>query len=105
MDNTNEQMTKSHSEKEIYEGCLALMDELVKDFSDYLEYIGVDLSDYSEDEQFGVRKTPAEIVERLFLWGTSHSGGTSQRMKCKELGIDDAYEPIWFGFDESREEG
>ena len=81
-------MTSSHSEKCIYSGCIRLMNNLVDEFYSYLETIGIDVSELSEDERFRVSYYPTEIVETLFLSHTSHSGGTSQRMKCAELGID-----------------
>lgn len=81
-------MTSSHSEKEIYKGCLALMETLKDEFYKWLDSIGVDVSELDDEEQFCCNYYPTEIVERLFLWATTHSGGTSQRMKCAELGID-----------------
>ena len=83
-------MTSSHSEREIFDGCVALMQELTGHFERYLEYIGVDIKGEDDEERFGVKFYNTVIVERLFLWNTSHSGGTSQRLKCRELGIDDA---------------
>lgn len=96
-------MTSSHSEKEIYEGCLALMEELTGRFQEYLDFIGVDLSEYPTEEQFDASFQTTEIVERLFLWHTMHSGGTSQCMKCKELGIEPC-KTIHFKFDYEDEE-
>ncbi|SHI75815.1 hypothetical protein SAMN02745975_00548 [Geosporobacter subterraneus DSM 17957] len=37
-----------------------------------------------------------EIVQRLLLQKTSHSGGTSTRKKCEQLGFD-SYETIIIG--------
>lgn len=95
-------MTSSHSEKDIYEGCLALMNELTDRFYEYLEFLEVDLSEYPEEEQFDATFNTTEIVERLFLWRTYHSGGTSQRMKCEELGID-PWKEVHFKFDTDEE--
>ena len=87
-DQTYKPETTSHSEREIYDGCIALMQELVEAFGEYLEYIGYD--PYEDgNEYFSVAFPPTQIVERLFLWNTTHSGGTSQRLKCRELGIDE----------------
>lgn len=83
-------MTSSHSEREIFDGCVALMQELTDHFQRYLEYIGVDVKEEDDEERFGVKFYNTAIVERLFLWNTSHSGGTSQRMKCRELGLDES---------------
>ncbi len=87
-DAPEEDMTSSHNEKAIYEGCISLMEDLVDSFYEYLDFIGIDVNEQEEDEQFSKNFHPAEIVERLFLARTTHGGGTSQRMKCLELGID-----------------
>lgn len=83
------EMTASHSEAEIYKGCIALMQELMGRFDDYLDFIGLDPKEATDEERFATYFYPTHIVERLFLWNTNHSGGTSQRLKCRELGIDD----------------
>lgn len=82
-------MTSSHSEKDIYEGCISLMNDLLRQVYEWLDMVGFDVSELDRDEQFATHFYTMEIVERLFLWNTSHSGGTSQRMKLKELGITD----------------
>lgn len=92
-------MTSSHSEKETYDGCISLMKSLVSYFYEWLDYAGIDISDFDNEDNFCVHFYPTWIVERLFLQGTSHSGGTSQRMKCRELGIDEDALVI-FNFDE-----
>jgi hypothetical protein len=60
------------------------MQSLMGRFEEYLDYI--DFKPDSEEERFGTQFYLTEIVERLFLWKTNHSGGTSQRMKLRELG-------------------
>lgn len=77
--------TSSHSEKDIYEGCIALMHELTDRFKEYLEYMDIDTND--RKEAFCTSFYPTEIVKRLFLWRTGHNGGTSCRMKLEELGV------------------
>lgn len=102
--NPKTDMTSSHSEKEIYKGCLALMYELFDIFKEWLEFIGYDTQNpTNEEESFCYQVYPTHIIERLFLWGTTHSGGTSRRMKCRELGIDDD-QMITFDFTEGSEE-
>ena len=93
------EMTESHSEKDIYEGCIALMESLVGRFEEYLEFLGVDTAALPEDERFKASFSNMTIVESLFLMKTSHSGGTSQALKCKELGIDPC-KYVEFAFDE-----
>ena len=97
----NKEETKSHSETEILNGCIALMQELVSDFQDWYLYVHGEnaLEELDEEEMFCIRKTYFEIVKRLFLWGTHHSGGNSTRAKCDELGVKDWSEDIEFGFE------
>lgn len=80
--------TTSHSERAIYDGCIELMQNLVDEFYDYLDYLGYDICELEEDEKFNYSMTPVQIVRKLFLQHTRHSGGNSTRMKCAELGID-----------------
>ena len=81
-------MIESHSEQKIVECCIGLMQELVNEFEKYIDYIDIDLTELPDDEHFKVCYTNAEIVNRLLLSTTTHSGGTSTRKKCKELGLD-----------------
>lgn len=104
MPETDKDMTSSHNEADIYKGCISLMDTLTGNFYEWLDFIGVDVVKLDAEEQFVARFYPTEIVERLFLWRTKHSGGTSQRMKCKELGID-ADKMVTFDFSEELAEG
>lgn len=83
-----ENKIESHSERDIYDGCLKLMDELIGHFRDYLEYMGHDVDSLDEEETFCVGISNMEIVRMLFLQHTTHSGGTSTIQKCKELGVD-----------------
>lgn len=79
-------MIESHSEAEILKGCISLMQELTGHFEEYLDYIGVHPE--TEEERFNVDYTYFHIIQRLFLWRTYHSGGTSTIEKCMELGLD-----------------
>ena len=79
-------MIESHSEREILKGCIALMQELTGCFEEYLDYMGI--KPENDEERFCVNFTNFHIVQRLFLWRTYHSGGTSAIEKCKELGLD-----------------
>lgn len=85
----------SHSEKQILEGCIALMQEMVNGFREYLDYIGHDKPEYEEEKQ-PFCMSYFHIVNQLFLFHTSHSGGTSTRAKCHELGIDDSGQNVKF---------
>lgn len=62
-----------------------------------IDYIDIDLTELPDDEHFKVCYTNAEIVNRLLLSTTTHSGGTSTRQKCKELGLDSS-KSIEFSF-------
>ncbi len=84
------QETASHSERDILDGCLWLLKRLTDEFDAYLDsVVGPDA------DRFCVRMTMFEIVQRLFLMRTDHSGGTSTREKCNELGVD-AYKEVLF---------
>lgn len=90
-------MIESHSEQKIVECCIDLMQELVNEFEKCIDYIDIDLTELPDDEHFKVCYTNAEIVNRLLLSTTTHSGGTSTRQKCKELGLDSS-KSIEFSF-------
>ena len=90
-------MIESHSEQKIVECCIDLMQELVNEFEKYIDYVDIDLTELPDDEHFKVCYTNAEIVNRLLLSTTTHSGGTSTRQKCKELGLDSS-KSIEFSF-------
>lgn len=79
-------MIESHSESDILKGCIALMQELTSEFEEYLDYMKIK-PEYDE-ERFCTEFTYFHIVQRLFLWMTYHSGGTSTIEKCRELSID-----------------
>lgn len=83
-----EENVRSHSEKDIYNGCISLMNDLLNKFAHYLDFIGVDPKELSKEEQFCINYYPTEIVQTLFLNQTDHSGGASTRKKCRELGIN-----------------
>lgn len=76
---------ESHSEMEIVKGCIALMQQLTGRFEDYLDFIG---NAPDDEEGFATSFSYFEIVQRLLLWKTHHSGGTSTIEKCRELGFD-----------------
>ena len=80
-------MVESHSETEIFKGCIAMMQRLMDAFEEYLDWM--DIYPSCDEEKFSYQFYNTEIVERLFLWHTYHSGGTSQREKCRELGLKD----------------
>lgn len=79
-------MIESHSEVEILKGCIALMQELTGCFEEYLDYMGI--KPENKEEIFRVNFSHFHIVQRLFLWMTYHSGGTSTIEKCRELSLD-----------------
>lgn len=81
---------ESHSEKEIYQGCIRLIMQVVNYFEEYLDYLDIHQEDLNEEERFSIALSNFEIVQNLFLYNTGHSGGTSTREKCRELGLDDS---------------
>ena len=94
---------ESHDEKHILKSCLGLMQEMVNDFAEWYRWQhGEDsIEELDEEEIFCIRKTYFRIVQKLFLLHTNHSGGTSTRAKCEQLGVDWGEE---ISFDWSEEE-
>lgn len=93
-----EDAVKSHSEKDILNMCISLLDEMVGYFGEYMEWIGYEPT--KEEKVCGYfGMTYFHIVKKLFLYHTTHSGGTSTFKKCHELGIDDPSDgvrfPLW----------
>lgn len=77
--------------------------ELVNEFAEWYRWQhGEDaIEGLDEEERFCFRKSYFCVVQELFLLGTNHSGGTSTRAKCEQLGVDSAEE---IEFDWSDEE-
>lgn len=100
--NVNKEL-ESHDEKHILECCISLMQEMVNEFAEWYRWQhGEDaIDELDEEERFCFRKSYFRIVQELFLLGTNHSGGTSTRAKCEQLGVDSAEE---IEFDWSDEE-
>lgn len=76
----------SHCEKHILDGCIGLLCEAGKRFRDYLDFVGFEPS--NDEEKLHIYFNLSHIVNRLFLWNTFHSGGTSTTAKCHELGVE-----------------
>ena len=87
--NVNREL-ESHDEKHILQSCLGLMQDMVDEFAEWYRWQhGEDsIEKLDEEERFCIRKTYFRIVQKLFLLHTNHSGGTSTRAKCKQLGVD-----------------
>lgn len=88
---TNKEL-ESHDEKHILECCISLMQEMVNEFAEWYRWQhGEDvIEELDEENRFCFRKSYFSIVQELFLLGTNHSGGTSTRAKCEQLGVDSA---------------
>ena len=100
--NVNEEL-ESHDEKHILECCISLMQEIVNEFAEWYRWQhGEDaIKELDAEERFCFRKSYFCIVQELFLLCTHHSGGTSTRAKCEQLGVDWGEE---ISFDWSEEE-
>ena len=85
---------ESHDEKHILECCISLMQEVVNEFAEWYRWQhGEDaIEELDEEERFCFRKSYFRIIQKLFLFGTHHSGGTSTRAKCEQLGVDSSEE-------------
>ena len=86
--------------KEIYNGCIRLMNQLTESFVSYLIFIGEDVNELKMDEECNIFRgfTNFELVNNLFLFDTKNAGGNSTRELCKELELDDS-DMIWFGIE------
>jgi len=87
-DKLNELELTSHSEKDIVEGCIALMENVHQNMLEYMEHMGFEYDSENKEEVPQFVYSYFEIVQRLLLNRTSHSGGTSTRKKCEKLGFD-----------------
>lgn len=92
---------EKHTDRQIYDGCIHLMQKMVDYFQEYLEYIGYDLDKLDEDDRFAVGISNMEIVRWLFLFHTRNSGGCSTIDFCEKIGIDDS--EIKFEFERDEE--
>lgn len=81
---------ESHDEKHILKSCLGLMQDMVDKFAEWYRWQhGEDsIEELDDEERFCIRTTYFRIVQKLFLLHTNHSGGTSTREKCEQLGVD-----------------
>lgn len=79
---------RSQTEKQILVSCLAMLQNAVDYFGEYLEFIGYTPDPSDEESEFEYSLTFGQIVNQLFMWNTCHSGGTSTAAKCRELGVD-----------------
>lgn len=101
--NVNKEL-ESHDEKHILECCISLMQEMVNEFAEWYRWQHGEnaIEELDEEERFCFRKSYFRIVQELLLFGTSHSGGTSTRAKCEQLGVDSSDE-IEFSFGDDEE--
>ena len=84
----------SHSEKDIVDMCIGLMETVHGQMMEYMEMMGVEHTE-------GIPKlnySYFEIVQTLLLSRTKYGGGTSTRKKCEQLGFD-SYETVVIGAD------
>lgn len=95
-DKLNELQLTSHSEKEIVNGCIALMQSVHQNMLEYMEIMGFEYDVKNKEEIPQFRYSYFEIIQRLLLKGTSYGGGTSTKKKCEQLGLD-SYEEIIIG--------
>lgn len=91
--------TTSHSERDIFDGYVEIMKDMVEDFKDwYLERHGEDALDMlEEDETFGMWVLSRNLVKKLFLENTDHHDKETCIAKMHELGIDAEF--LEFGFE------
>ena len=85
----------SADEMTILGNCVDLMDMLMGRVQEW-----IDLNEIDASPSFGTAFSMFEIVQRLFLGETGHSGGRFTMKKCIELGITDPSKLVWFGTEE-----
>ena len=97
-------MLESHEEKYILHYCISLMQELVGCFEEWYRWVHGEnaIEELSEEERFCYNMSYFHIVQELFLFRTSHSGGTSTRAKCRQFGVDSS-ENVEFKFSEEED--
>lgn len=80
---------ESQPESQILESCIELMQDLTDSFLEWYDFVyGEDaMKNLDTEERFNITLSYFEIVQKLFLQHTHHSGGTSTRQKCKELKV------------------
>ena len=98
-DKMNELELASHSERDIVEQCISLMNGVHQDMMEYME-----MMDAEHIEGYpSLIYSNFEIVQRLLLCRTRHGGGTSTRAKCRQLGIN-PYGEVIIGEEEKEAE-
>ena len=95
---------ESHEEKYILHYCISLMQELVGCFEEWYRWVHGEnaIEELSEEERFCYNMSYFHIVQELFLFRTSHSGGTSTMAKCRQFGVDSS-ENVEFKFSEEED--
>lgn len=86
-------MIESVSEKKIVENYVTMVVNEINETNDYFDLDGENQLSYPSMPYW-------VIVQRLLLWGTTHSGRTSSIEKCIELGLD----PYECPFDKYKDE-
>jgi hypothetical protein len=81
-----------HSEKDIVNGCIWLMEDVLEKMMEYMEMMDVEHTEGVPTLKYSY----FEIVQKLLLCRTMHGGGTSTRKKCEQLGFD-SYATITIG--------
>jgi hypothetical protein len=87
-----------NSMRQIYQGCIELMDYMACEFSDILENLGIDHSDFENcfdlgsSEPMEICVSASAIVRKLFLSHTTNAGGTSTGNLKKILGVNNEME-------------
>lgn len=78
----------SHSEKDIVSGCIWLMEDVHSRMLEFMDINGLEYNREVEEERPEFYYSYFEIIQKLLLSRTRHSGGTSTRAKCEQLGLN-----------------
>lgn len=86
-----QQSVKIKGYKQMYDGVVGLIDDIVTTFNKYLDVFDVDVEDFQEDFTTKISVLPSDIIRALFV---GYSGSTTVGNFGNAIGIDDVYEPI-----------
>jgi hypothetical protein len=87
-----------NSMRQIYQGCIEIMDYMTSEFREILEAFDIDHGDFEnyfdlkKDEPMEIGISTSAIVRKLFLSHTHNAGGTSTGNLKKILGVNNETE-------------
>lgn len=71
---------------DIYNGAIRLLDEMVSEFNKILDYAGIDIREYFDDDEININLSSTKIAEMLFL---PYYGSTTKSNFLNAIGIEE----------------